>query len=696
MPFWRGEGPGRPIEVGRALGAFVRELGELGAQDAIQWLGERFRLDALAAANLHRYVTEQREATGVLPSDRGLVVERFRDELGDWRVCIHSPFGARVHAPWALALEARLGRKSGFEVQALWSDDGIVLRFAQLGDDLDGALPGAELLMPDPEEVEELVIEELARSAIFATHFRENAARALLLPRRRAGKRTPLWAQRLRAQSLLAAAVRHPGFPIVLETYRECLHDVFDMPSLVELLRAVRRRDVQVTEVETRSASPFARSLVFAWVAAWLYEGDAPLAERRAQALTLDRHLLRELLGGEELRDLLDPAVLDEVEVELQFLVEDRRIRSADGLHDLLRRLGDLDEAEVRARAELDRIAEVPGWMDEVLRSGRAARARVAGLDRLIAVEDVARYRDALGAQPPPGVAAVYLEPSVAPLESLLGRYARTHAPFTTRAAARRFGLLAAQVEPALRKLVSDGKLVEGEFRPLHGPGDGGDGQFCDAEVLRMLRRRTLARLRSEVAPVEPGVLARFLPRWHGVGSGRTGLPRLREVLDQLQGAALPFSELEGAILPDRVADFHPRMLDELGALGELVWVGRGALGAGDGRVALYRRDHVAALLDAPVEPAMEPPRGAGEPVAAGHAHPRLLARARRLLLRRDRQRGRGSRRPRARRRPGRAARRCAGARPRCWRRYGTWCGRDGVRMTPFSPCARWPARAAS
>jgi ATP-dependent Lhr-like helicase len=602
MPFWRGEGPGRPIELGRALGKFIRTVGALDDKKALKLLADEYRLDRRAAQNLLRYLREQMEATGTLPTDEAITIERFRDELGDWRVCILSPFGARVHAPWALALEARLGEHAGFDVQSLWSDDGIVLRFASSyeGEGHDEP-PERALLTPEPDELEELLLHELQRSALFATHFRENAARALLLPRNRPGKRTPLWSQRLRAQTLLGVALQHPAFPIVLETYRECLHDIFDVPALTELLRKIKRREVQVIEVETAGASPFSRSLAFAYVAAYLYEGDSPLAERKAQALTLDRNLLRELLGQEELRELLEPNAIAEVEADLQALAPDRQARHADALHDLLRRIGDLTEDEAQARVSGDARA----LLIQLQASGRAVRLRVARQSRWIAIEDVAKYRDALGAPPPPGIAPAFLEAQPEPLMALIARWGRTHGPFAAdgHEPARRFALLPTQVQPLLQRLINDGKLLEGEFRP------GGSGrELCDPDVLRLIRRDTLARLRNEVAPVDAAVLGRFLLRWHGIGAKRTGLVRLREVIDQLEGLALPFSELEDVILPARVADFQPRMLDELGATGELVWLGRAPLGNDDGRVALFRRDHVAALLEHAADPELPSP----------------------------------------------------------------------------------------
>jgi ATP-dependent Lhr-like helicase len=587
MPFWRGEGLGRPAELGRAVGAFLRGLADMDEGAARAMLVAHHGLDARAAEDLWLYLAEQRAATGTLPTDRAITVERFRDELGDWRICILSPYGAPVHAPWALAVERRIVDATGLDVQALWSDDGIVLRFADAE-----ALPATELLFPDPDEIEDLVLAGLSGSALYGAHFRENAARALLLPRRRPGLRTPLWAQRLRAHNLLQAASRYPAFPIVLETYRECLNDVFDVPGLTALLAGKRAGAIRVDEVETRSASPFARGLVFAYVAAYMYEGDAPLAERKAQALTLDRSLLRELLAKEDLRDLLDPAAVDEVEAEVQGLA--RKVDRADAVHDLLRRVGDLTPAEVADRTDGDAAA----LLAEL--GGRAARVTVAGEERWIAVEDVARYRDALGVTPPAGLAAVWLAPADAPLESLLLRFARTHAPFAPRAPAARFGIDAAHVAAALRGAVAAGRVLEGEFRP------GGAGQeYCDPDVLRRVRQKTLARLRHEVAPVEAPALARFLPRWHAIGAGRNGLPALRDAVAQLEGLPLPLAELEDAILPARVADFSPRLLDELGAHGEVVWVGRAAPGPGDGRIALYRRDHIATLGEplAPVLP---------------------------------------------------------------------------------------------
>ncbi|HEX2688480.1 MAG TPA: DEAD/DEAH box helicase, partial [Kofleriaceae bacterium] len=650
MPFWRGEGPGRPIELGRALGAFCRELDDRLARDpagAHAWLTEGLGLDRFAADNLIGYLGEQRAAAGGVPTDRAITIERFRDELGDVRVCILSPFGSRVHAPWSLVLARQLEAELGYPIHPLYTDDGIALRFAD-GD----ALPADDQLIPDPDLVENVLVEELARSSVFASHFRENAARALLLPRRRPGQRTPLWAQRLRAQQLMSIALRFPAFPITLETYREILRDVFDLPALIEVLRQIRSRAIRIEPATTEVASPFARSLVFDYVAAFLYEGDAPVAERKAQALTLDRNLLRELVGGGELRELLDPEVLVEVEAELQQRTPDRQARSVDEIHDLLRRIGDLSRDEIAERTVASfapestpgapRIAPgngagsapepgneggnegtsgsssrstsgstpgsmpggLPGSMpgSELERALVALRAnhriapvRIAGVTRFIATEDAARYRDGLGVQLPPGVPAALLEPVAQPLESLIARWARTHAPFTAADPAARWGLPAAQIEPVLALLEVQNQLVRGELRP-----GGTRKDSCDPEVLRQLRRRTLARLRAQVAPVGAATFAAFLPRWHGLDRPRRGIGALRDAIGRLEGIALPFSELETRILPARILDYHPRMLDELGAAGELVWVGAGALGARDGRVILLRRDRALALAPEP------------------------------------------------------------------------------------------------
>ncbi|CAA9246928.1 MAG: Probable ATP-dependent helicase lhr [uncultured Acidimicrobiales bacterium] len=578
LPFWKGDAIGRPFELGQAVGQFVRELEH--------WSDQRLRdecgLDDLAVANLRQYVADEMEATGgVLATDRQIVIERFRDELGDWQLCILSPYGSRVHAPWALAIEASLHEQLGYEVQTVWGDDGIVLRLPDADE-----LPPHEMLLLDPDEVEDRVVEAVAGSAMFAGRFRENAARALLLPRRAPGRRTPLWQMRQRAADLQRISTKYGSFPIILETYRECLRDVFDLPALRGLLGDIRSRKIRVVPVDTSGPSPFAGSLVWSYVNEFLAEGDIPVAERKAQALTLDRRMLAELLGADELRELIDPAALDQLEAELQSLDERRWASSIDGAADLLRRLGDLSREELRARSTAD-------FADALVSARRAVAVRIAGEERLIAVEDAGRYRDALGVAVPRGVPEAFLEPVSDALEQVVGRWARTHGPFTNAEPAARFGIDATRVEPAVAALSKEERLVRGAFRPvtsLAQRGVANEREWCDVEVLRMLRQRSLAALRREVEPAEVEALVRFLPAWHGIGSRAKGIDRLYEVLQQLQGVAIPASVLEPDVLAVRVSDYTPRLLDELAAAGEVVWMGAGSLARGDGRVLLHMR----------------------------------------------------------------------------------------------------------
>jgi ATP-dependent Lhr-like helicase len=580
MPFWHGDKPGRPLELGRAIGEFLREARQPGAVDRLQ---AEYGLDRWAASNLVQYVEEEAEATGYVPDDRTIVVERFRDEIGDWRVCLLSPFGAKVHAPWAMAIEARLRDRLGYEVQTIWSDDGIVLRLPESEDHVP-----LDLLAIDPDDIEELVVSSLPDTALFASRFRENAARALLLPRRRPGERTPLWQQRQRSADLLRVARGYPSFPILLETTRECLRDVFDLPALTEVLRDLRSRSIRMVGVDLPKASPFASSLLFGWIAQYMYEGDAPMAERRAAALALDRDLLRELLGVDELRELLDPSVLADLELELQHLTDGRRARDVDEVHDLLRRLGDLSLAEVDQRCEGSSAA---AWVAELVDARRALPASLAGDERFVAAEDAARYRDALGIPVPPGLPASFLEPVDRPLDELVARYARTHGPFRTVEVSRRLGAPVDRVERSLAQLEAAGRVVQGEFRP-----GGVDREWVDDDVLRVLRRRSLAVLRKEVEPVDGATLGRFLPAWHGIGAGRRGIDALVDAVARLQGAAVPASVFESDVLPARVGDYRPADLDALCAAGEVVWVGAGAIGSTDGRVSLFLRSELAAL----------------------------------------------------------------------------------------------------
>ncbi len=581
MPFWHGDRPGRPIEFGRRIGALVRELRELPRSAAMARLVREHDLDERAAENVLRYLADQELATVQVPDDRTIVIERVRDELGDWRVCVLTPLGSRVHAPWAMAAAAKL-KASGMDVETMWSEDGFVLRFPEAD-----AAPDTEILLMSPVEASELVMAQLGSTALFAAKFREAASRALLLPRRRAEGRTPLWQQRKRAYDLLSVASRYAEFPMLLEAYRECLRDVFDMPALMEVLRAVESRAVRVHVVDSRTPSPFAGALLFSYVANYIYDGDAPLAERRAQALAIDQDQLRELLGDADLRELLDAAAIEETEEQLQCLVDPYKARGVDGVHDLLLRLGDLTRAEIAARC--GGAAEV--FVGRLVKARRALELMFEGERRVLAVEDAARVRDALGVPLPPGLPTAFLERAPDALLDVVRRFARTHGPFTTVDVAKRYGLAPAAVEGVLQRLVGLGRVIEGGFRP-----GGVHREWIDAEVLRTVRRKSLAKLRKEVEPVEQRVLARLLTRWQGVVQPRRGLDALLDVIENLQGAPLPASILETEILPARLAGYKSADLDTLIAAGELVWVGLEPLGERDGRVGLYLAERLAGL----------------------------------------------------------------------------------------------------
>ncbi len=597
LPFWHGDMMGRPVELGREIGAAVRGLRQLDPDSAVATLRERHLLDQWAAENLVAYLGEQAEATGVVPDDATVVIERFRDEIGDWRVCVHSPFGTPVHAPWAMVIQNRLTERTGAPVEIMWSDDGIVIRLPEAIDSLD-----VDDIVLDPDDVRALVTDHLPQTSLFAARFREAAARALLLPRRRPDQRTPLWQQRQRAADLLAVASRHPTFPILLETTRECLQDVFDVPALCDVLSQLRSRSIRTVQVDTPRASPFAQSLLFNWIATYMYEGDAPLAERRAAALSLDRDLLDALLGAEELRELLDAGVVADLEAELQQLADERRARTKDEVHDLVRRLGDLTLDEISARTMIS--TETRSWVADLVAERRVIELAVAGQSRVVAAEDAALYRDGLGCALPLGLPTAFTDPVSRPLEHLLGRFARTHAPFTTADVASRFGVASERVIAVLETLEENGRLVRGEFRP-----GGTEREWCDVDVLRQLRRRSLAALRREVEPVEQAALARFLPAWHHVESPLRGPDALVTTISVLQGAALVASTLENDVLSLRVRGYRASDLDALCAAGEVVWVGAGAIGSHDGRVRLFFADQLALLAPSLEHP--EAPQGA-------------------------------------------------------------------------------------
>jgi ATP-dependent Lhr-like helicase len=584
MPFWKGDRAGRSLELGLAIGRLMHDLLRLPPAAAADRLTREHDLDARAAENLLEYLRDQLAAARAVPDAKTIVIERVRDELGDWRVCVLSPRGGRIHAPWAMAVTAKIREETGTDVETLWGDDGFVVRFP----DVDQP-PDPRLLLPDPDEVQALVVRQLGATALFASKFRENAARSLLLPKRRPGQRAPLWQQRKRAADLLAVASRYGSFPVLLETYRECLRDFFDMPALISTLGDIRSRKLRIATVDSETPSPFASSLLFSYVASFIYDGDAPLAERRAQALAVDQSQLRELLGDAELRELLDAESMEAIERQLQRIDPQYHVKSADGVHDMLLSLGDLTDAEVRERSL---TADVAASVSALVAVRRVLAVRIAGDPRFIAIEDVARFRDALGVPMPVGIPESLLQPVRDPLGDLALRYARTHAPFTAPDFAWRYGLGIPAAEAILMRLAAEGRLVEGEFRP-----GGTRREWTDAGVLRMLRRRSLAKLRHEVEPVDQAVLGRFATTWQGIVKRRNGADALLDAIEQLQGAPLPASILETDILPARIDVYDPADLDAVTAAGEVVWVGVEPLGERDGRVALYLADHLPRLL---------------------------------------------------------------------------------------------------
>ena len=584
MPFWHGDTAGRPSEFGQKIGEMTRELLQLPRLVAQTRLIEDHSLDANAAENLMRYLEDQTAAAGRVPSDQDILVERCRDELGDWRICVLTPYGSRVHAPWCMAVTARLRAERGMEVETMWSDDGFVVRLPDSEEALE-----TEALFPSPAELKDLVLRQLGSTSLFAAKFREAAGRALLLPKRRPGVRAPLWQQRKRAADLMAVAARYSSFPILLETYRECIREVFDLTSTTEILKKIERGAIRVTTIESAKPSPFASALLFSYIANYIYEGDAPLAERRAQALSIDQSQLEQILGNTDFRELLDKSAMDEVEAQLQSLDPDYQAKHADGVHDLLLKLGDLTTEEIGARSASPAVASS---IDELARSRRAVRVRIAGEHRFIPVEYSSRYRDGLGIPLPPGLADTFLEPVQNALAGIARRYSRTHGPFTLMEFAERYGLSKELAEVELRLLHADEKLLEGEFRP-----GGIHREWCDPNVLQQIRRKTLSRLRREVVPAEQSTFARLLVRWQGLTAPRKGVEALLDAIEILQGTELIASDLEREILPARIADYQPGALDGLLASGDILWMGREPLGAYDGRVSLFLVESLGSLI---------------------------------------------------------------------------------------------------
>ena len=635
LPFWIGDAIGRPAELGAAMGAFV---GAAGDPEKFGALADRIGLSENARGNLAALLDDQRAATGTLPTDRTLVVERFHDELGDWRLILHSPYGLRVHAPWASAIATRVHERLGLDGVATAADDGIIVRLP----DTEDTPPGAEVFDADPDEIGDIALRALADSSLFAARFRECAARALLLPRRDPGKRAPLWQQRQRAAELLAVASRYPDFPIILETARECLEDVYDLPALIDVLTRIKRRRIRLIETETPSPSPFAAAMLLGYAGSFMYDDDAPLAERRATALALDTSLLAQLLGRVDLRELLDPVVIADTVARLQRTAPERRARDGQDIADLLRWLGPLTRDQIadryRGEAELDEVlAELAGL-------GRIVTVVMLGRERLAAIDDVALLRDGLGVPAPLGVPAAYLEAPADPVGDLIHRYARTHGPFTATDAAADLGLGVAVVREVLARLAGRRTVIEGQFVPDDDPPAGERSQWCHTDVLGQLRRGSLAAGRADVEPVDHAAYARFLLDWQHVGGPRPGRPapngrrvaptggqttggrvagtnevsagvsrptrdpRLRgvhglmSVIEQLAGQPIPASAWEALVLPARIADYRPAMLDELLAGGEVVWSGHGRITGADGWIAFHPADS-APLTLRPVDP---------------------------------------------------------------------------------------------
>ncbi|WP_206436420.1 ATP-dependent helicase [Corynebacterium hylobatis] len=570
LPFWTGDAAGRPYELGLALGAYRREVHADPSRIA--------DLDDHARTNLLAFLTEQHEATGVIPDERTLVLERFRDELGDWRVVLHTPFGRGVNAAWALAIGARFD----IDVQAVAGDDGIVLRLP------DGAVePDGSIFLFDADDITELVTEQVGNSALFASRFRECAARALLLPRRHPGKRAPLWQQRQRAEQLLDVARKYPSFPIILETVRECLQDVYDLPALTQVCRDLGTRRIRITEVTTDQPSPFASSLLFNYTGAFMYEGDSPLAEKRAAALALDPTLLAKLLGTVELRELLDPEIIAEVHEQLRRR-GDRRARSPEEFADTLRVLGPIPVDELAHHTTFS------GGLDSL--GDRIMEVRIGGRAHLAQTPDAPLLRDALGVPVPPGIPA-QVDTILDALEQLVSRWVRTRGPFVLRDLAADFGLAVSAAHSALQPLLADARVIEGRFR------QGIEEQeYCAADALNIIRRRSLAAARAATQPVSQSAYARFLVDWQQVapvGQRPTlrGADGVFTVLEQLAGARLPASAWESIVLPSRVADYSPLFLDELTSSGEILIAGAGTAAARDPWIMLLPADYAAELV---------------------------------------------------------------------------------------------------
>lgn len=615
LPFWRGDGIGRPAELGEAIGAFLRQLElDISGTDGTPLPGpgtqtqlEAIGLDENAIGNMLALVSEQRAATGVLPTDRTLIIERCHDELGDWRLILHSPYGRRVHEPWALAIAQRIRERWKIDPAVVSSDDGIVARLPDTG-----RVPGAELFLFDPDKLRRTVTVAVGGSALFAARFRECAARALLLSRRTPGRRSPLWQQRLRAGQLLEIAQGYPEFPILIETARECLQDVYDLDALDKVMGRLNTGTIQFVDVTTEVPSPFAADLLFGYVAQFMYETDAPMAERRASMLALDSALLGELLGQVELSKLLDPLVMDQLNQELQRLAAGYRAKGKEGVADLLRELGPLCTQDVAARLD-NEADEAATFLSSLEAERRIILVRIGAREHWASIEDAGRLRDALGVALPDGLPAAFLETTVEPLRGLLARFARTRGPFTTGDAASAFGLGVSVVGAALREIVEQGKLLSGHFRINRSAkfsrdtGPLAQHEWVSDEVFRRLRIRSLQAAREGTQPVPRQAYTRLLLErqglvadasqraavkgWNPARGALEGQEGVLQVIEQLAGLPLPASVWERQILPARVRDYTPEMLDGLLSSGTVLWSGHGRLGNDDGLVALHLQE---------------------------------------------------------------------------------------------------------
>ena len=599
LPFWRGEGLGRPAATGLAKGAFLREAqagleepGSTGESEAEQVLRRRLMdagLDAHARDNLVALLREQCCATRVLPTDETLVLERNRDESGSWRIIVHSTLGRRVHEPWAMAIRERVQQVLGIKPQVIAADDGIMLQIPVL----EGRLPGAELVVFDPLEVSALVRGRIDETALFAARFRECAARALLMPTTRPGHRTPLWLQRVKAGQLLEAARQFQDFPVSVEAARECLQEYYDLPALTGLMERLGSGRVRVVEADTTEPSPFAHPLLFGYTSTLLYQEDLPHAEHRARLLSLDPQVLDALLGDGGLAELLDDEVMAEVEAELQHLVPRQRARAdAEGIADLLRELGPLTDTELVERCDDvgesggDDVQEDSGVanglpaavrsaVDKLADAGRALRVTIGGCEHWARIEDADDLHLALGTAIPESAteqtaldgvngAAARTSAARSPLNDLVLRHARVHTLITPGQVAEAFGIGAPAAEAALRELAGDGSLVSL-----------GEAGWMESSVFTRVRNRSLARARAAVAPVAPEVLQRLVLERAGLDEVGSGVDALAEALAALEGVWLPADLWESVVLPARVADYRPAMLDELIASGEVVWQAR-------------------------------------------------------------------------------------------------------------------------